>query len=112
MKLLGPNGLIWHYNNLCCRAAIKVRSGRPRLSRRHISDDGLPAIVDVDVLDPNVLLAAMPKPSKNLDLCRIGSQQPCRGRSKGCDPSFGPMSPSEPGQDRHGGCMRACHLDR
>jgi hypothetical protein len=37
------------------------RSGRARLSRRHISDDGLPAIVDVDVLDPNVLLAAMPK---------------------------------------------------
>jgi hypothetical protein len=50
--------------------------------------------MDVDVLDPNELLAPMPKPSKNLDLCRIGPQQPCRGRSKGYDPSFGPMPSS------------------
>jgi hypothetical protein len=61
------------------------RSGRTRLNWRHISDNGLPAIIDVDVLDPNELVAAMPKPSKNLDLCQIGSQQPCRGRSKGCE---------------------------
>jgi hypothetical protein len=43
------------------------RSGRARLSRLHISDNGLPAIIDVDVLDPNELMTAMPKPPKNLD---------------------------------------------
>jgi hypothetical protein len=79
--------------------------------RLHVSDNGLPAIIDVDVLDPNVLMAAMPKPSKDLDLCRIGPQKPCRGRSKGCDPSLGPKSTPQPGQDRHCGRMRACHLN-
>jgi hypothetical protein len=44
------------------------RSGGAWLSRLHISDNGLPAIVDVDVLDPNKLLAPMPKSPKNLDL--------------------------------------------
>jgi hypothetical protein len=38
------------------------------LSPLHISDNGLPAIMDVDVLAPNELLAAMPKSPKNLDL--------------------------------------------
>ena len=36
-----------------------------------------PAFTYVDVLDPNELLA--PMPSRDLDLCRIGSQQPSRG---------------------------------
>jgi hypothetical protein len=79
-------------SSLATAGAVLRRSGSTRLSG-HISDDGLPAIVDVDVLDPNVLLAPVPEPSKNLDLCRIGFQQPCRGRSKGCDSSFGPVSP-------------------
>jgi hypothetical protein len=56
---------------------VTLPPGRDRL------DDGLPAIIDVDVLDPNELLAAMPKTLKHLDLDRIGSQQPCRGRAKG-----------------------------
>jgi hypothetical protein len=30
------------------------------------TSNGLPAIMDMDVLDPNDLLAPMPKPSKNL----------------------------------------------
>jgi hypothetical protein len=75
-------------------------------------DDCLPAFTYVDMLDPNELLAPMPKPSKDLDLCRIGSQQPSRSRSKGCHPSLVPISTFQSGQDRHGGCMRAGHLDR
>jgi hypothetical protein len=43
------------------------RAGCARLSRLHISDNGLPAIMDMDVLDPNELLAPMPKSPKNLD---------------------------------------------
>ena len=39
------------------------RSGRARLNWRHISDDGLPAIVDVDVLDPNELIVAVELPA-------------------------------------------------
>ena len=40
------------------RASLDCHCDSP-LSWRHISDDGLPAIIDVDVLDPNVLLPAM-----------------------------------------------------
>jgi hypothetical protein len=32
------------------------RSRRARPSRLHIADDGLPTVIDVDVLDPNVLI--------------------------------------------------------
>jgi hypothetical protein len=42
--------------------------GTPSIYRLHISNDGLPAVMDVDVLDTNVLVSAMLKPSKNLDL--------------------------------------------
>jgi hypothetical protein len=35
------------------------RSGSGRPSRLHISDYGLPAVIDVDVLDMNVLVAAV-----------------------------------------------------
>ena len=68
----GFAGLSWRL--AIARAALR-RSGRARLSRRRISDDGLPAIVDVDVLDPNVLLAPMPEPSKNLDLRRTARRR-------------------------------------
>ena len=40
----------------------------------HVAYDGLPTVIDVDVLDANVLLPTVTKPSKHLDLGRIGSQ--------------------------------------
>ena len=39
----------------------------------HVAYDGLPTVIDVDVLDANVLLPTVTKPSKHLDLGRIGS---------------------------------------
>ena len=47
---------------------------RPRLSLRiqlfHIADDGLPAIIDMDMLNADKLLPAMTQASKNLNLGR------------------------------------------
>jgi len=40
----------------------------------HVAYDSLPTVIDVDVLDANVLLPTVTKPSKHLDLGRIGSQ--------------------------------------
>ena len=40
----------------------------------HVAYDGLPTVIDVDVLDANVLLPTVTKPSKHFDLGRIGSQ--------------------------------------
>jgi hypothetical protein len=54
--------------SLATAGAVLRRAGRARLSRFHVSDNGLPAIMDMDVLDPNELLAPMPKSPKNLDL--------------------------------------------
>jgi hypothetical protein len=39
----------------------------------HVAYDGLPTVINVDVLDANVLLPTVTKPSKRLDLGRIGS---------------------------------------
>jgi hypothetical protein len=40
----------------------------------HIAYDSLPAVIDVDVLDPDVLLRAMTEATKGFNLCRIGPQ--------------------------------------
>ena len=40
----------------------------------HVAYDSLPTVIDVDVLDANVLLPTVTKPSKHFDLGRIGSQ--------------------------------------
>ena len=36
--------------------AVLGQSRRARPNRLHISDDGLAAIIDVDMLDPNILV--------------------------------------------------------
>jgi hypothetical protein len=58
------------------------RSSRARPSRLHISDYRLPAIIDVDVLDADILVSAVAEAAKGLDLHRIGPQQSSRGRCK------------------------------
>ena len=71
--------------------------------RLHIADDGLPTVIDVDVLDANILIPTMTQPSKNLDLGRIGSQQSSRRGGKRDDSVLRPTSPAEPGQNGHNG---------
>ena len=44
----------------------------------HVAYDGLPTVIDVDVLDANVLLPTVTKPSKHFDLGRIGVVTPLR----------------------------------
>ena len=43
------------------------------------TDDALTSLVKVDMFDAHILPTAMTVPSKNLDLRRIGFQQPSRG---------------------------------
>ena len=97
--------------SLAAADTVLRRAGRARLSRIHITDNGLPAITDVDVLDADILLAAAAKPSKNLDLGCIGPQQPRRSGSKRRHPLLVPLPTPEPSQNRHSSRVRAGHLD-
>jgi hypothetical protein len=58
------------------------RCGRARPSCLYISDYRLPAIIDVDVLDADILVSAVAEAAKGLDLHRIGPQQSSRGGCK------------------------------
>ena len=50
----------------------------PPISAR-VADDRLPTVIDVDVLYTDILLPAMAKPPKHLDLTGVGPEQPsCR----------------------------------
>jgi len=52
------------------------RHGRGRrVGRLYVADDRLGAVIDVDMLDPDVLVAAVTKPTNRLNLHRISSQQ-------------------------------------
>jgi hypothetical protein len=53
-----------------------------RASRLHISDYRLPAIIDVDVLDADILVSAVTEAAKGLDLYGISPHQSSRGRCK------------------------------
>jgi hypothetical protein len=52
--------------------ALLGRSGRARPSCLHISDYGLPAVIDMDVLDADILVSAVAEAAKGLHLHRIG----------------------------------------
>ena len=56
------------------------RGARP--SCVHIPDYRLPAVIDVDVLDADILVSAVAEAAKGLHLHRIGPQQSSRGRCK------------------------------
>jgi hypothetical protein len=51
-----------------------------RASSFHIPDDRLAAIVDVNVLDADILVAAVTEAAKGLNLGGISPHQPSRGR--------------------------------
>jgi hypothetical protein len=61
-----------------CQRGSSRRVARAR--RLHISDYRLPAIIDVDVLDADILVSAVTEAAKGLDLHGIGPHQPSRGR--------------------------------
>ena len=83
-----------------------------RIARFHIADDRLSPVVDVDMLDPDVLVTAMPEPAEGFDLRRIGSQQSGRRGRKCRHTRFAAATTSEPGQYGNRRRVRASHLDR
>jgi hypothetical protein len=56
--------VLWMYGcsfrTLATASAVLHGPGRARLIRLHISDDGLPTFIDVDVLDANGLMCVLP----------------------------------------------------
>ncbi|HMF16894.1 MAG TPA: hypothetical protein VKE98_06770, partial [Gemmataceae bacterium] len=67
---------------LTCAADIAIALG----ANAHITNDGLTAITDVDVLDADVLVSALSEPPKHLNLVRKSSQQPSGCRPERRDP--------------------------
>jgi hypothetical protein len=86
--------------------------GALRIGFFHIADDGLPTIVDMDVLDADKLLTAIPQASKNLNLRRKCSEQTSRSRSERRNSPFRSKSAFQLGKNCHGGCVCAGHLHR
>ena len=76
-----------------------------------IADDGLPTIVDMDMFDADKLMTAMTQPSKNLNLRGIRSEQTSRSRPKRRNPPLCSKSAIQLGENCHGGCVRAGHLN-
>jgi hypothetical protein len=85
-RVLRPHGGL---SSILVRASLATvgaafgRSRRARPRRFHISDDGLPTVIDVDVLDPDMLVAAVSQTTESLDLYGRGAQQSRRSRCKG-----------------------------
>jgi hypothetical protein len=77
----------------------------------HIANDGLPSIVHMNVLDTHKLMTAITQPSKNLNLRRIRSEQTSRRRPKRRNPPLCSKSAIQLGENGHGGCVCAGHLN-
>jgi hypothetical protein len=90
------------------RGALRRVDGASRL---HISDYRLPAIIDVNVLDADILVSAVAEAAKGLDLRGIGPHQPSRGCCECHDSALSATATPEPRQDRHSSGMRAGHLN-
>jgi hypothetical protein len=79
-----------------------------RAGRLHISDYRLPAIIDVDVLDADILVSAVAEAAKGLDLHGIGPHQSSRDRFP--EPFFRPgksepAAGGKPARARYGGSI-------
>ena len=95
-----------------CAGAVLGRSGRARPSRLHISDYGLPAVIDVDVLDTDILVSAVAEAAKGLDLHRTGPRQSSRGGCKRHHVTLSASTAPKSRQNRHSRRVRAGHLNR
>jgi hypothetical protein len=76
--LLSAAGRMFSRSAVSCKSGFGINRlfvSQPaptlRLRRLHIADNGLRTVVQVDVLDANVLITAVPKASKNFHLHRI-----------------------------------------
>jgi hypothetical protein len=87
-----------------------LKLGPLRNGLSHIADDGLPAIVHMDMFDADNLLSAMTQPSKNLNLRRIRSEQTSRSRPKRRKPPLCSKTAIQLGENGHCGCVCAGHL--
>jgi hypothetical protein len=75
------------------------------------SHNGLTAVADINALDADDLLAAVPEPPKCFNLTGIRLQQPGGGRPQGRDAPVASMTATNRSQDRHSGRVGAGHLD-
>ena len=76
-----------------CMGLVSVFVLTPASLVRDAAHDGLPARMDVDVLDPHRLLAAAPPLGQGLDLRHVGAQQLGGERAVGLElrDVFGPV---------------------
>jgi hypothetical protein len=89
-----------------------ARARRPHPTQPlHVSDYGLPAIIDVDVLDADILVSAVAKAAKGLHLRRIGPQQSSGGGCKRHHVTLSASAAPKSRQDRHSRHVRTGHLN-
>jgi hypothetical protein len=70
--------------SISAKAGLSRESpGRRYIRLLHIADNGLTAIVHMDVLDADKLLPAVPQASKYFDLSRVSPHQASRRRPEG-----------------------------
>src|SRR5947207_1435530 len=79
--------------------------------RSDVPNHRLSTLADMDVLDADILIAAMTLPAKSLDLPRIGAQQPSRSRRKRHHPPVSAAATSESRKNRKGRGVCAGHLN-
>jgi len=79
--------------------------------RSDVPNHRLSTLTDMDVLDADILIAAMTLPAKSLDLPRIGAQQPSRSRRKRHHPPVSAAATSESRKNRKGRGVCAGHLN-
>jgi hypothetical protein len=64
-----------------------------------VSDNRLPALTDMDMLDADVLVSPVSEPTKSLDLHAIGPQQSSRRRRELNEATLGAASTAEADQN-------------
>ena len=79
--------------------------------RSDVPNHRLSPLTDMDVLDADILVAAMTQPAKSLDVPRISAQQPSRSRRKRHHPPVSTAATSESRKNRKGRGVCAGHLN-
>ena len=79
--------------------------------RSDITTHRLSTLADMDVLDADILIAAMTQPPKSLDVPRISAQQPSRSRRERHHPPVSAAATSESRKNRKGRGVCAGHLN-
>jgi hypothetical protein len=82
-----------------------------RIRLFHIADDGLPAVIHMNMLDADNLMSAVTQASENLHLRRIRLHQTSRSRPVRRYSPLRCECDVQLGENRHGRRVRAGHLD-